>query len=159
MTTPSTKLVQNAPERDEYATALEALMPVLYDLPPKVISIDGRAGVGKTTLGRFLAWRFNITLIETDLFLIRPAGKFEYQIDTIHSIVEQRISEERPVIVEGVVALRLLQEAELKSDFHIHVICEEAEGSSITEDQWSNYKNKYNPCVQANLVLDLPVKP
>jgi MoxR-like ATPase len=55
----------------EYECAASALAPILDDLPGKVVAIDGYPGVGKSSLGRFLAWRFNISLIETDFFLIK----------------------------------------------------------------------------------------
>jgi ABC-type multidrug transport system fused ATPase/permease subunit len=34
---------------------VEALTPVLYDLPGTLVAIDGRPGSGKATLGRYLA--------------------------------------------------------------------------------------------------------
>ena len=150
------EIVRNAPVREEYTDALEALKPILYNLPPIIVAIDGRAGSGKTTLGRFLAWRFNITLIETDLFLHRKEGKFIYRNTHVAKIIDHRMNSELPVIVEGVVALRLLVEMGHQSSFHIHLICEESEGSSITEREWEKYNTLYNPCANADLILRLP---
>jgi tRNA A37 threonylcarbamoyladenosine biosynthesis protein TsaE len=53
-------------ELPQYADIVRRLKPVLAGLPPKLIAIDGPMGSGKTTLGRHLAWRFNVTLIEAD---------------------------------------------------------------------------------------------
>ena len=64
----------NAQELPQYSDVIRALTPVLHDLPGRLIAIDGRSGVGKTTLGRYLAWRFNISLVESDLFLIPNRG-------------------------------------------------------------------------------------
>ena len=47
---------------------------VMTHLQGKLIAIDGLLGVGKTTLGRYLAWRFNISLVGSDLFLIPNQG-------------------------------------------------------------------------------------
>ena len=47
----------------------QKLAPHLADLPPKVVAIDGRSGAGKTTLASFLAYYFNSSLVELDLFL------------------------------------------------------------------------------------------
>ena len=60
-----------------YLKIVEALTPIMQGLPGMIVTIDGRDGVGKTTLGRYLAWHFNVTLIETDLFLI-PAQDYPY---------------------------------------------------------------------------------
>jgi ABC-type glutathione transport system ATPase component len=158
MVTAQKKLVQNAPERCEYWDVLKKLEPILYNLPPKIVTVDGRSGVGKTTLGRFLAWRFNITLIETDLFLIRNKGSFRYRKNDINKLIKSRMQSCRPVIVEGVVVLRLLRDLGRKSDFHIHIVCDEAEGSSITDREWSSYHCEFGPSAAADLVVELPVK-
>ena len=63
-----------------YAEVVDALTPVMRGLPGVIVTIDGRDGVGKTTLGRYLAWHFNVTLIETDLFLI-PAQDYLIHLD------------------------------------------------------------------------------
>ncbi len=151
------KMVQNVSERPEYRYALKELQPVLYDLPPVIVTIDGKVGVGKTTLGRFLAWRFNITLIETDLFLIRNTGKFEYRTNHLKPLIVSRTASERPVLVEGAVVLQLLHEMGLKSDFHIHVISKDAEGSTVTEAAWAWYEKSFNPAAKASLILELPI--
>ncbi len=48
-----------------YLRVVNALTPVMRGLPGVIVTVDGRDGVGKTTLGRYLAWHFNVTLIET----------------------------------------------------------------------------------------------
>jgi hypothetical protein len=58
-----------------YLQVINALTPVMRRPRGIIVTIDGRDGVGKTTLGRYLAWHFNVTLIETDLFLI-PARDY-----------------------------------------------------------------------------------
>jgi hypothetical protein len=152
----SAEVVCNAPIRKEYKAALRALKPILYNLPPVIVVINGRVGSGKTTLGRFLAWRFNITLIETDVFLHRNEGKFSYKKDQIAGVIDHRISGDRPVILEGVVALRLLKELSCDSDFHINLVCDESKGSSITEKEWLKYDAEFSPKDKADLILTLP---
>src|SRR5687767_11166085 len=109
----------NTKEHPQYQDVLKALAPVLDDLPGKLVAIDGRPGAGKTTLGRFLAWRFNVSLIETDLFLIERQGRLVYFNDQITRIIDKRLAMPRPVIVEGVAVLRLLSDLKRRADYVI----------------------------------------
>ena len=146
--------VLNAPERSEYAEVLSALEKLLDNLPHKVVIIDGKPGVGKTTLGRFLAWRFNISLIETDLYLISQQGEYSYRDTEVASVIRSRNQSDRPVIVEGVVALRLLDKLDINWDYHIHVTCEQS--TSYPLNEYQDYLKEYKPAEKANLVISLP---
>ncbi len=148
--------VQNAPERPEYATALKALQPVLYDLPPVIVAIDGKSGAGKTTLGRFLSWRFNVSLLESDLFLIRSEQKISYRYDDVRNVILARLDGNRPIIVEGIVALALLKDTGFDPEFHIRVECVEADVSDM-EESWVGYAAEWPMQDSRCLVLELPV--
>jgi ABC-type phosphate/phosphonate transport system ATPase subunit len=75
---------QPAPEEyGVYVPVDEALATLLCGLPGKLVAIDGRDGSGKTTLGRYLAWRFNVTLIESDLFLLDGENRLTHRVDEI----------------------------------------------------------------------------
>ena len=102
-----------------YASAVDWLKPRMYGLPGKIIAIDGRNGVGKTTFGRFLAWTFNSTPVETDLYIEK--GKFEYCDVEPKRVVNRRISKSQPVIVDGVAILWILRRLDLAPDYHIYV--------------------------------------
>src|SRR5215216_5657937 len=101
----------------EYAPVVLALAPLLHNLPPKLIAIDGRPGSGKTTLGRFLAWWFNVSLVETDLFLFEGEGRYRYHADEIKRIIDARQGRDRPAIIEGVTVLRQIASMQLSADF------------------------------------------
>ena len=92
-----------------YNLATAALTPVLHGLPPVVIAIDGLPGSGKTTLGRYLAWYFNISLVETDLFLIRSQG-FKHRMSDLSEVVSTRLTNERPIIIDGAAVSWILGE-------------------------------------------------
>jgi|APLak6261667474_1056061.scaffolds.fasta_scaffold16065_2 hypothetical protein len=83
-----------------------ALAQPLAGLPPKVIAITGPYLSGKTTLARYLAWYFNISLIETDLFLV-SGPPLKYRNEEIERIISRRLAMPRPVIVDGAAVLDL----------------------------------------------------
>jgi len=138
----------------EYDRAASVLTPILHDLPGKIVAIDGYPGVGKTSLGRFLAWRFNVSLIETDLFLIQRKGRLVHHGDEIARIISRRMAIPRPVIVEGCAVLRLLAELNWSCDFLIYLTSQEAPlvHGDLAADL-SEYDAKFSPRAKAGLEL------
>lgn len=140
----------------EYTPVVDALAPVLYNLPPRIVAIDGRPGSGKTPLGRFLAWWFNVSLIETDLFLFEREGLYRYRTEETARIIDFRMRVERPVIIEGVTVLRQLAVMNRSADFLIYV----ANASAPTlrseyEVQFEDYEAEFKPRQRANFTLAL----
>lgn len=138
----------------EYEQVVEALVPVLNNLPGKVVGIDGLDGSGKTTLGRFLAWYFNVSLIETDHFL-HDGQQFSYRLEEIDRIIGARLSKPRPVIVEGVQLLSLLSKLGRSPDFLIYVKNQCFSGSEALSYDLLAYGKLHKPEAAANLVLKL----
>jgi len=138
-----------------YLQAVNALTPLLYDLPGKVVAIDGRDGVGKTTLGRYLAWVFNISLIETDLFMIEGTGSVERWTTDIDRIVRLRLRKPRPVIVEGVMLLELFETIERQPDFLIYAEMAQHSTGEAMECLLNAYEARFDPRGRANLVVSL----
>jgi len=146
--------MMNAKELPQYNEVIRALTPVLHDLPRKLIAIDGRSGVGKTTLGRYLAWRFNISLVETDLFLIANQGRLIYLSEAISHAIASRLQMPRPVIVEGV-AIRA--DLSLKPDYTIYVSSQDAPDSRSLKREIANYEAVFNPESSADLAIDITI--
>ena len=138
----------------EYDRVVNALVPVLKELPGKLITIDGRDGSGKTTLGRFLAWYFNVTLVETDLFILDESGP-TYRLKEINRIITARLAEPRPVIVEGVTVMHLLAQLGRNPDFLIYVRNSEFTGSETLSGMLNCYEETHAPEKRANLILEL----
>ena len=105
------------PEFDAVALWLE---PILTNLPHKLIVVTGPMGAGKTTLSRFLAWYFNISLVETDHYLVPHKG-ITYEPYEVNRIIKHRHAIRRPVIVEGTATLPLLVEINRTPDAIIQV--------------------------------------
>lgn len=142
-------------ELSSYREVLKALQPVLHDLPGKLIGIDGRNGVGKTTLGRFLAWQFNVTLIESDLFLCSNTRSVDRRIKEIDRLIKCRLQKPRPVILEGVKLFSMLKELNRTADFVVY--CQSANYSSgdSLEPMLIEYEEEYAPTTLSNLVVNL----
>src|SRR3546814_16623259 len=66
-----------------------------------IIGIDGRDGAGKSTAARFLAWKAGMPAIETDLLLNGHDEMLRWDVDILKLILNRRLEDDRPVIVEG----------------------------------------------------------
>lgn len=138
-----------------YLQVVDALTPVLRRLPGVIVTIDGRFGVGKTTLGRYLAWHFNVSLIETDLFLIPTRDHLIHLDDQINRIIERRITTPLPVIVEGISMLQLMKRINRVSDFSIYVTNPQRSSVERMDKRLSAYEAAFSPSTIANLVVKI----
>jgi hypothetical protein len=139
----------------EYLQVVDTLWPVMRGSPGVIVTIDGRDGVGKTTLGRYLAWYFNVSLIETDLFLIPALDHFIYLDDQINRIIERRVTAPLPVVAEGIAMLELMKRINRVPDFRIYVTNAQHPGSKIMEQRLSAYEAAYDPAASADMVVKI----
>ena len=137
-----------------YNLVTATLTPVLAGFPGKIIAIDGRPGSGKTTLGRYLAWHFNISLLETDLFLKEGQG-FSYHLDHLERMIAQRVERPLPVIVEGVAIRSLLDLVGRSPAFTVCVVNSGPTSGNSPFDHVVAYESKYRPNETSNLVVEL----
>ncbi|WP_421762384.1 hypothetical protein [Devosia sp.] len=145
----------------DYSPVVLALRPVLDNLPGKIVAIGGGLAAGKTTLGRYLAYHFNISLIETDLFRLKnKAGRLSYRNEALADAIASRVDRQypRPVIVESAVILRVLSDIGRPADYYIHVISDD-EVDVIDSDERADvalYDAEYAPRERANLLVHFP---
>jgi uridine kinase len=134
-----------------YLQVVDMLWPQLRGSQGVIVTIDGRDGVGKTTLGRYLAWYFNVSLIETDLFLIPALDHFIYLDDQINRIIERRVTSPLPVIVEGVAMLELMKRINRVPDVRLYVTNAQHAGSRLMDQRLSAYEEAYAPAASADM--------
>lgn len=120
-----------------------------------LIAIEGRDGVGKSPLGRRLAWELHVPLVETDLYLAEGEGMPTYHSVELKRVIESRIGIGRPAIVEGVFIRKLLANLELRPDYVVHVSRPECEGSHTWAEAFSAYEAEYPPA-SANRQVSWP---
>jgi len=140
-----------------YPMIVDALAPVLRARPDAIVTIDGREGVGKTTLGRYLAWTFNVTLVESDLFLIPASDYLIHLDDQVNRIVERRVSTPAPVIAEGIAMLQLMQRIHRVPAFSIWLSRPGHVSSPLLERRLAAYEAQYSPAARASLAVDVPL--
>lgn len=104
----------------EYDRVIAILFPFLTNRKHSLIAITGAMLSGKTSLGRFLAWYFNCSLIESDQF-IASGPPLTYYEDEVKRLIVNKQRGNRPAIIEGVDIWRLLQNIDCTPDFHIHL--------------------------------------
>jgi uridine kinase len=136
-----------------YLQVVDALTPLMRKPRGVIVTIDGRDGVGKTTLGRYLAWHFNVTLIETDLFLIPTRDYLIHLDDQVNRIVERRVTSRLPVIVEGISMLGLMKRIHRVPDFSIYVTNPRHSGSKLLREGLAAYEADFSPAAKANIVV------
>lgn len=138
-------------ERD-YRSVIEQLAPILHDLPPRLIAIDGRRAAGKSTLGRYLSGRFNISLVELDLYQLCES---HHRMHEVRRIIDLRLYQiKRPVIIEGTFVLEMLASLGMKPAFLIYV--ERNTGTdAISDPLFETYERIFAPRDNAHFVLTL----
>jgi len=111
-----------------------------------LIVIDGRDGVGKSSLGRHLAWELHVPLVETDLFLAEASDNTPvYRFDDLKRVLESRLKHDRPIMIEGIFIRQLLQQIGIKPDFVIYLKNSNCDGSITWESSFIKYDSEFPP--------------
>ncbi len=99
------------------------LCRVLENNGPKIISMDGKDGAGKTDLSKYLAAELNLCHLELDdKYLIRDKGAYvKYIKYEILAVDIERMIPKQSIIIDGICMLAILEKLGLKSDLKIYV--------------------------------------
>jgi hypothetical protein len=122
---------------------------------PIVIAIDGRDGVGKSSLASWLGWQLEMPTVALDLFVIRDSDPIAWRVDALNRLIDARIDLRRPIIVEGILLLKALDAFYKVQRRLIWLTMDEREGSCNLRGQFEDYEREYNPANKAALKLHL----
>jgi hypothetical protein len=114
------------------------------------ISIDGRDGVGKASLARFLSWQLGVPCIETDLLMQEGAESVTYDLPAILQLLIARYAHKRPVIIEGVLVQQTLADIGVCPDFTIYVEADGADRSHTLRAEFERYEADFEPRQRAD---------
>jgi uridine kinase len=134
---------------------LRGLIRKALDFPnrrPLLIGIDGLDGSGKSSLAAWLSWQLEMPAIHLDVYVIQNSDPLVWEFgDLARAIAGAQSGLRRPVIVEGIMLLHVLQQIDRTPDFHIFV---EKEGhETCMKEDLEPYLNSYQPKNKADYVL------
>ncbi|MHA6203496.1 hypothetical protein ACXU4B_03615 [Dyella soli] len=138
---------------DFSATARQLAPYNILGSPGQLVAIDGRCLSGKTSMGRFLAWHFNSSLIESDLFL-KGNGEVDYRLGEIRRIINGRLKRGRSVFIEGITVLKTLQAIGRKPDVLVYVTRLNNPNYDSFDAVLTKYEQMFAPQAAANVVVE-----
>lgn len=118
---------------------------------PLLIGVDGLNGSGKSSLASWLSWQLEMPAIHLDSFLINNTVPLSIRTADLARVLEERRLLGRPIIVEGVLLLRVLGELKRAPDFLLFVECEENHTSVIPDVL--PYLLEFDPKAKANMIV------
>lgn len=130
------------------ARVKEALTPVRL---PLLIVIDGADGSGKSSLASWLAWQLGMPAVQLDLYLT-DLFPMRWLTTDLARVVKHRIDNGRPVILDGVCALDVVDQIKCKADFLIF-LRGGSERSSLAP-QIAAYRSRQRPDELADFTLE-----
>jgi hypothetical protein len=121
------------------------------DRNPLLIAIDGADGVGKSSLASWLAWQLGMPTVHLDLYLIRGSRPLKWRTDEVARLIQIRLDLGKPIIVEGILVLDVLDQISHSPDFLAYV---SGKGGNMFSNRLHAYHTRWNPSERAHYVLD-----
>jgi 2-phosphoglycerate kinase len=121
------------------------------DREPLLIAIDGPDGVGKSSLASWLAWQLGMPSVHLDLYLIRGSRPLKWMTAEIDRLIQARLNLGRPLIVEGMLVLDVLDQIRRAPDFLAYV---SGKGGNMFSKRLDQYQVRYDPVKRAHFSLN-----
>lgn len=116
---------------------IQEIITEITNLHPMIIGIDGEDGQGKSTyLAPQIASSVNGVVIHCDDYLIKKAGSYKLRQNDLGQDIEINIKKKSPLIIEGVMLIKVLTLLKIKLNYHIYA-------SSNLISQWEEYGEYY----------------
>lgn len=117
------------------------------------IGVDGVDGAGKSSIASFLAWQIGMPAIDLDMLLDQTNKGFSHRIEDLRRLIEVRHSRNRPLIVEGVFLLKVLEPLKIQPEILVYVEKAGHEGSITWQQDFEMYAKKYASKSKAHFVF------
>jgi hypothetical protein len=117
---------------------------------PLLIVIDGADGCGKSSLASWPAWQLGMPAIQLDLYLT-DLHPIRWLTMELARLVNHRLDNNRPVIVDGVCALDAVDQIKRRADFLIFV--SGGDETSSLAPQIAAYRLRQRPEKLAQIIL------
>lgn len=127
-----------------------------YEWRSLLIGVDGRDGSGKSSLASWLAWQFGMPAIYLDTFMRPEVECPTWRMNDLRRVLDTRLqpSSPKPLIVEGICLLAILEAIKQAPDFLIFVAKHGHEGSHyFGRDVIDPYLAKWCPQKRAQHTL------
>jgi uridine kinase len=118
-----------------------------------IIGIDGRDGMGKSSLANWLGWQLGIPAYSLDDYFYASPQPHAWRTEELIRITNARLVNGRPVIVEGIFLLEALAAIEANPGYLIFVENEHGGASKGWQQQLEAYFEAFRPRSRANFVV------
>jgi hypothetical protein len=108
-----------------------------------LVVLDGRSGLGKSVYGRYLSFRLNFPVFELDNFKTGH-GIFAHS-SCIYETVRLRLTDDRPVLVEGLCSAKVMQMEGLQVDCIVRLEHPDFLGPEEFRVASEEYEQAYSP--------------
>jgi hypothetical protein len=148
-------LLEAPPPYFELRRLIRSALGFPTEYRPLLIGIDGIDGSGKSSAASWLSWQLGMHAVHSDLYLIRDSEPLAWRYDYLSEVLDPQTALQRPVIVEGVLLLRVLQKIDRAPDFLVFVEKDQHKrcGQGRLCDELDAYLQTERPQEQANFVL------